>query len=59
MKGFLYSLSTIQHYVQSALQKKRLIAFFAEHFNESHASNFSLMILKVKRVVSESLYARQ
>ena len=52
MKCFLYSLSTMQHYVQSALKKKQLIAFFAEHFNESHASNFSLMILKVKRVVS-------
>ena len=34
-RGALYSLSTLQHYVQSALRKKELIAFFGEYFNEN------------------------
>ena len=33
--GALYSLSTLQRYVQSALRKKELIAFFGEYFNEN------------------------
>ena len=34
-RGVLYSLSTLKHYVPSALRKKGLIAVFGEYFNES------------------------
>ena len=32
----LYTLPTLQPYVQYALQKKELIAFFGEYFNENN-----------------------
>ena len=31
----MYSLSTLQHYVQSALRKKEFMAFFGEYFHEN------------------------
>ena len=34
-RDVLYSLSTLQRYKQSALQKKELKAFFGKYFNEN------------------------